>query len=120
MTAKNARTEARGVLVKFARRSAEFQWEIVLIHGGQIFCLYTRQIEIRPRRGQDAGVFTRPTTRGRISESPSVRNGRLEGTIWKSGGPELRRRGEVEARGDRKRGVAGLTGKRQGVTYRYN
>jgi hypothetical protein len=58
MTAKNARTEARGVLVKFARRSAEFQWEIVLIHGRQIFCLYTRQIEIRPRRGQDAGVFS--------------------------------------------------------------
>lgn len=36
MTPKNARTEARGFLVKFAGCSAEFQWEIVLIHGGQI------------------------------------------------------------------------------------
>ena len=36
MTTKNARTEARGFLVKFARCSAKFQWEIVLIHGGQI------------------------------------------------------------------------------------
>jgi hypothetical protein len=34
MTAKNARAEARGVLVKFARRSTEFQWEIVLVHDG--------------------------------------------------------------------------------------
>jgi hypothetical protein len=53
MTPKNARTEARGFLGKFAGRSAEFQWEIVLIHGGRDFvCLYTRQIQIGPRRGQ--------------------------------------------------------------------
>lgn len=53
MTAKNARTEARGFLMQFAGGTPEFQREIVLIHGGKYSVSTRDKIGIGPRRGQE-------------------------------------------------------------------
>lgn len=85
MTPKNARTEARGFLVKFAGRSAEFQWEIVLIHGGQISPVSTRDRLKLGRGGVRCRSFCpwanqKSDLLRRITGSPKVfdGNGRLE------------------------------------------
>jgi hypothetical protein len=51
----------------------------------------------------------------RVPKSEEWKVGRDDMETWRSG---IEEKGEVEARGDRKRGVAGLTGKRQGESYR--
>jgi hypothetical protein len=52
MTPKNARTEARGILVQLAGGATKFQREALLIHGGQGKSVSTRdKIGIGPREG---------------------------------------------------------------------
>lgn len=73
MTPKNARAEARGFLVKFAGGSAEFQWEIVLIHDGQISPVSTRD-RLKLGRG---GVRCRIFCSNQPDERPAAENNRV-------------------------------------------
>jgi hypothetical protein len=104
MTPKNAGTEARGVLVKLAGCSAEFQWEIILIHDGQIsFCLYTRQIEIGDRYTRQIEIGPR---RGQMQEfcsnqprlRPAAENNRVPEGFFRWEGKKEKEKFEMEKR----------------------
>lgn len=76
MTAKNAGTEARGVLVQFAGRSTEFQREPVLTHDGQKLSLRLRQAEWDwDRIGSRNGIVVILREAGEIERFPGCDQG---------------------------------------------